>query len=368
MQHHPTLNPNQNLDPYFSHAYMGYSIKHNPNFETLNPPVHIGVDTHNTLVQPYPPRVDPPYVPQQGHSFIAQQPVVATNTAVPYYKEPNGAAVQNCVAAIWQLGTSLGAVGVTVPSGDVQNTFPVNTTSAFWTDPTVQSQRNAYWKRTPKKTKVVQSAWCEVCKIECNSKDVFDQHKLGKKHKKNMEKLNGITSTFVAASASLIGPQEKQDKEKATGGQKAQKRAAQQTEDLETKRRKVLEGGAAVDAVRACVFCNVVCNSETVFNHHLAGQKHASVVKKLAVAGATFIMALSSRKVKRLVLIEDEPGGDIRSYEVHNILFTFFSFRAYDNARCWFVMVNTLRRPRLQLNGEIEGLPLIQQERPVNYM
>ncbi|CAA2996028.1 zinc finger RNA-binding protein-like [Olea europaea var. sylvestris] len=285
MEHPPTLNPNPNLDPYFSHGYIGYSTKHNPNSDTLNPPVYTGVDTHNTLVQPYPPGVDTPYVPQQGHSFNAQQPVVAANTAMPYYQEPNAATVQNWVTAIWQLGTSLGAADATVPSSDVQNSIPANTTSAFWTNSAVQSQRNAYWKRTPKKTKVVQSAWCEVCKIECNSKDVLDQHKLGKKHKKNMEKLNGITSTFVAAS-SLIGPQEKQNKEKATGGQKGQKRTAHQTEDLETKRRKVLEGGAAADAVRVCVFCNVVCNSEMVFSHHLAGQKHASMVKKHAVAGA----------------------------------------------------------------------------------
>ncbi|KAL2523051.1 zinc finger RNA-binding protein-like [Forsythia ovata] len=296
MQHPPPLNPNPNSDPYFSHAYTGYSTTPNPNSDPLKPPVYTGVDTNSTLVQPYPPGVDPPYVPttvtptvtytQQARSFDPQQSLVAVDTAVSYYQDPNAAAVQNWVAAIWQLGTNLGAVGVTVPSSDIQNSVPANTSSAFWTNPAVQSQRNDYWKRAPKKTKVVQSAWCEVCKIECNSKDVLDQHKLGKKHKKNMEKLNGLTSTVVAASAPLIGPQEKQDKDKATGGQKTQKRAAQRTEDLETKRRKVLEGGAAADAVRACVFCNVVCNSETVFNHHLAGQKHAAMVKKHAVAGA----------------------------------------------------------------------------------
>ena len=51
-------------------------------------------------------------------------------------------------------------------------------------------------------------------------------------------------------------------------------------EDLETKRRKVLEGGAAAGAVRTCTICNVVCNSQTVFGSHLAGQKHAAMVKK----------------------------------------------------------------------------------------
>ena len=43
-----------------------------------------------------------------------------------------------------------------------------------------------------------------------------------------------------------------------------------------------MEGGAAVDAVRTCAICNVVCNSETVFRYHLAGQKHAAMTKKHA--------------------------------------------------------------------------------------
>lgn len=53
-------------------------------------------------------------------------------------------------------------------------------------------------------------------------------------------------------------------------------------EDLETKKQKVMEGGAAATAIRVCVICNVVCNSQTVFNYHLTGQKHATMVKKLA--------------------------------------------------------------------------------------
>jgi hypothetical protein len=47
---------------------------------------------------------------------------------------------------------------------------------------------------------------------------------------------------------------------------------------LETKKRKLLDGGAVVDSVRFCTICNVACNSQDVFNKHLAGKKHASQV------------------------------------------------------------------------------------------
>ena len=43
-----------------------------------------------------------------------------------------------------------------------------------------------------------------------------------------------------------------------------------------------MECGAAANAVRTCSICNVVSNTETVFN--LAGQKHAAMVKKHAAA------------------------------------------------------------------------------------
>lgn len=173
----------------------------------------------------------------------------------------------------------------------------------------------------------MQSAWCEVCKVDCNSRGVLDQHKLGKKHLKNLEKLKAklapapaltITATTpaviidhpvivaappaaVAASTSLpnsaiavvpadkpiIGPEENPEK---SNGQKSRKRSAARSENLETKKSRVLAGGADAGSVRACAICNVVCNSSTVFNYHLAGKIHATMVKKHALkAGAAVV-------------------------------------------------------------------------------
>ncbi|CAK7323083.1 unnamed protein product [Dovyalis caffra] len=159
-----------------------------------------------------------------------------------------------------------------------------------WANLTFQAQGNSNWKKHPKKTlqkktKVSQSAYCEVCKVDCNSKDVLDQHKLGKKHKKNVEKLQAAAAGYSvsAGSSNLVtGRQENPSKSENRNVQTSKKKASELLEDLDTKRRKILEGGAAAEAVRACSICNVVCNSETVFNSHLAGQKHAAMLKKLA--------------------------------------------------------------------------------------
>ncbi|KAG6396101.1 hypothetical protein SASPL_142240 [Salvia splendens] len=262
--------------------------------------------------QPQPPGVDPPcvppppapvnYAPQPSYEAQQGADAAAAAAGAVYYPEPNA----RWIAAIRQYGATPYAAGVSTPN------------------PAIQVQRRQIRKKAPKKTTtVVQSAWCEVCKVDCNSKGVLDQHKLGRKHLKNLKKLgaaaqtiytpviaapiSAITSTAgplpatIATSASvpvpapapapvsshvlpststgepIIGPQENPAITKPT---KSRKKAVARTEDLETKRRKVLEGGAEATAVRACNICNVICNSDMVFNYHIAGQKHASMAKK----------------------------------------------------------------------------------------
>ncbi|MQL75529.1 hypothetical protein Taro_007902 [Colocasia esculenta] len=148
----------------------------------------------------------------------------------------------------------------------------------------------AIWKKKKKIPKAIQSAYCEVCKIICNSQEVLNSHRQGKKHKKNLEKLKeSIVPNPAKAPMKLVENKETPETEMdKTGGEKTKKKAAPATEvDLETKRRKVLEGGAAATAVKVCTLCNVVCNSEVVFEFHIAGQKHAAMVKKQLAAPAT---------------------------------------------------------------------------------
>lgn len=180
--------------------------------------------------------------------------------------------------------------GASIPSYGTEQMGIANPNFTFWANNAGRPHGNSTLKNHSKKmrtkSKIVQSAHCEVCKINCDTKRVLDKHKLGKKHKKNLEKLTSAQSA-AESNNPAIGPQEPPDigdTGKAVYWQKTCKKAVEtvEEEDLETKRRKVLKGGAAAEAVRTCAMCNVVCNSGTVFNSHLAGQKHADMMKKHA--------------------------------------------------------------------------------------
>ncbi|KAJ4961263.1 hypothetical protein NE237_021173 [Protea cynaroides] len=149
-------------------------------------------------------------------------------------------------------------------------------------------------------TLIVKSVWCEICKIECTSQIDLDQHKLGKKHKKNLAKLEELKREVTAPAATaahaanhpVVGLIEypAADKVKTVGVQQSKEKGAPSLglgEDLNIRMMKLMEGGAAANALWLCEVCNVVCNSQTVFNDHLAGQKHANMGKKELVPTGT---------------------------------------------------------------------------------
>jgi len=129
----------------------------------------------------------------------------------------------------------------------------------------------------------VHSSYCDVCKIDCKSQEVLSNHKLGRKHMKNLQKLQeSITPKPANAPTKVVttNANGSANQSKAVNEQLQKNNCPASKEDLEMKKQKVLCGGAAADAVRVCTYCNVVCNSELVYNFHIAGKKHAAVVKK----------------------------------------------------------------------------------------
>ena len=118
--------------------------------------------------------------------------------------------------------------------------------------------------RIQEQTKAIQSLRCEFCKIDCNSKDVLEKHILGKKHNRNVQ----INSSSLVGQIGSVSHQ-------GTLGSVG----AASVQSLLAKRLKLVEGGAAADSVRVCTICNVVCNSQDVFEKHLTGKKHAAQVK-----------------------------------------------------------------------------------------
>ncbi|KAM1447294.1 hypothetical protein ACFXTO_006408 [Malus domestica] len=153
-------------------------------------------------------------------------------------------------------------MGFSIPSNGTEHYASANPNAASWSNASARPAGNAIPRPSGNGTPKLH---CEVCNIYCDTKDVLNKHKQGKKHKLNLDKLKG----------------------KKIPGENSKKRAADQPpEDLETKKRKVLESGAAPDALRTCALCNVVCLSEMDFNNHRAGQRHVEAVAAARRHGA----------------------------------------------------------------------------------
>ncbi|KAL5225568.1 hypothetical protein ABZP36_012207 [Zizania latifolia] len=141
-------------------------------------------------------------------------------------------------------------------------------------------------KHIKKKPKVVQPLTCEVCKIQCDTQDVLRIHKTGKKHKKNLEKLQDsitpkpVKPSNIAVAANMAPAAVATSVLPAVQTKKKKKSFAATPEELEVKKRRVLEAGAAQGEVKICTVCNVVVNSQKVYQFHIAGQKHQAMAQK----------------------------------------------------------------------------------------
>ncbi|CAN6559556.1 unnamed protein product [Malus baccata var. baccata] len=153
-------------------------------------------------------------------------------------------------------------MGFSIPSNGTEHYASANPNAASWSNTSARPAGNATPRPSGNGTPKLH---CEICNIYCDTKDVLNKHKQGKKHKMNLDKLKG----------------------KKIPGENSKRRAADQPpEDLETKRRKVLESGAAPDALRTCALCNVVCLTETDFNNHRSGQRHVEAATAARRHGA----------------------------------------------------------------------------------
>ncbi|KAH9331628.1 hypothetical protein KI387_003736 [Taxus chinensis] len=185
--------------------------------------------------------------------------------------------------------------------------------------------------------------WCSVCEIECNSREVLESHYLGRKHKRRLEKnqellafqkkanerhtqqlgpgntednlkRNKEKDTQTLLGNSLINTKKNQnalpdiklqahqqpavtekvknlDKNQNQGGVaeakasdsnlgKRKQKTKAAADNIDTKRQRLLDAGTAITELKVCTLCNAVCNSQVVFDSHLAGKKHAAQVKK----------------------------------------------------------------------------------------
>ena len=124
-------------------------------------------------------------------------------------------------------------------------------------------------------TNVAPTLRCDVCNVDCSSKDVFEKHLQGKKHNRNLQVRNNPTSASLAISNTVNHISFPNQMGTVDGQVVLGTSTLTAGPELEIKKWKVLKSGTTVDSVRVCTICNVVCNSQDVFNKHMAGKKHA---------------------------------------------------------------------------------------------
>ncbi|WCJ25627.1 hypothetical protein M5689_007497 [Euphorbia peplus] len=267
----PNLNPHPHPHPPHSESY--YNSHHS--YYSQNPSI------------PYPfPNVYPDPSSDVNPPGVESYPGLTHPHGLSYEQPPDASGYYyDHILQGWVLPQYPPAVSVSGLQTGMEQLGVPQQASTVWPIYPYQLHGNGNSNKRIKKTKVVQSAYCEVCKVDCNSKDVLDNHKLGKKHKKNLEKLQvaaaGPSVSSVPVSQPPIGPKIDPNKTISTPSSilRAKKKAST-LENLETKRQKIVEGGAAQEAVRVCAICNVVCNSEGVYQYHLSGKKHATMMRK----------------------------------------------------------------------------------------
>uniref|UniRef100_A0A7C9D9F2 U1-type domain-containing protein n=1 Tax=Opuntia streptacantha TaxID=393608 RepID=A0A7C9D9F2_OPUST len=166
-------------------------------------------------------------------------------------------------------------------------------------------------------------AWCELCRVDCNTLEILEQHKNGKRHKKNLklqEELHNLSKQLSVENPQVPLPKSKPEtlpsepvpkgiKSESEAGGKSEPSGAPPSEGSIRKdrtgvrggfKRKMRGGGRGGKSMRAydgsrrpveppkpkqmvpiiCDLCNVKCESQVVFESHVAGKKHLANVKR----------------------------------------------------------------------------------------
>ncbi|XP_018491178.1 uncharacterized protein LOC108861738 isoform X3 [Raphanus sativus] len=141
--------------------------------------------------------------------------------------------------------------------------------------------------------KLLEPVLCSVCQISCANKDAYVKHTYGKKHRNKLElqcepngdyhcRLCNVTcQRQVVFDSHLRGQKHAamlmSQSEGLVDSQKLQEKVVREKSQP---REPVAVTEPKPNANYACSLCNVVCNSQIVFDSHLRGQKHASMLSQ----------------------------------------------------------------------------------------
>ncbi|KAF8089558.1 hypothetical protein N665_0502s0024 [Sinapis alba] len=152
---------------------------------------------------------------------------------------------------------------------------------------------------------LVEPVLCNVCQIICASKDAYAKHTYGKRHRKNLELQTGKSENM--SRGPVVLPTEVLEKQK-------------------NRKKNASEGRTKPKGHFPCHLCNVVCQSQVVFESHLKGQKHATMLSESEVL-------IDSKKLQEKVVGEmDQPREAIVGPQLQ-------SQNAQENSKCFDMQV-----------------------------
>ncbi|PKU82530.1 hypothetical protein MA16_Dca020093 [Dendrobium catenatum] len=105
----------------------------------------------------------------------------------------------------------------------------------------------------------------------------------------NLQKLKGkiIPKPFATSKKNISIGQDQ------TTNAKAMKKPSSTKEDLQAKKDKVVQGGAAEEAIIVCALCNFVCNCKVIYDSHISWKKHLAMIKEETEVKTSLLMVES---------------------------------------------------------------------------
>ncbi|CAN6877749.1 hypothetical protein Bca4012_079476 [Brassica carinata] len=232
-----------------------------------------------------------------------------------------------------------GATGESVTSSDsLKNVAPQQSdkrrTSQAASVPSQKTQASV--KAEPvQEAKLSEPVFCSICQISCATKDAYTNHTYGKRHRSNWElykevlekqnvyyhcRLCDVTcQRQVVFDSHLRGQKHAAMLSQSEALNDSKKHQEKGVREKDQPREAVAKPKSYTDYV--CGWCNVVCKSQSVFDSHLSGKKHASMLSQSKAL-------IDSKKLQDKGVGEmDQPREAITEPQLQ-------SQRAQDNSKC----------------------------------
>lgn len=123
-------------------------------------------------------------------------------------------------------------------------------------------------------------AWCELCRVDCNTLEILENHRNGKKHKKNLKIQEDLQKLAAKTQESQIPPAPESEQQQNQNGLKRKTREVERKPVEAVKKQKEI-------VPFICELCDVKCESGPTFDSHLKGKKHVFNLQRFQEQQAT---------------------------------------------------------------------------------